>query len=144
VLGDVGSGEQVKFTVMRQDVAGPFAISAKLGAAFDQSFNWQFELPRVSTAQVGLESVGIETVPLSARAASQMAGKSGLLVVSIQPQTAAARSGLREGDLIESIDGRAVGAGPMPFAFEFSRQQKHVLSVVRNREKSQVELEASN
>ena len=143
-LGDVGSGEQVKFTVMRPDVADPFAISAKLGAAFDQPFNLQFELPRVSTAQMGLESVGIETVPLSARAASQMAAKSGLLVVAIQPQTAAARSGLREGDLIESIDGRAVGIGPMPFAFEFSRQQKHVLSVVRNREKSQVELEASN
>jgi len=143
-LGDVGSGEQVKFTVMRPDAVGPFAISVKLGAAFDQPFNWQFEMPRVSTAQVGLESAGIETVPFSARAASQMAAKSGLLVVAIQPQTAAARSGLREGDLIESIDGRAVGIGPMPFAFEFSRQKKHVLSVVRNREKAQVELEASN
>jgi S1-C subfamily serine protease len=143
-LGDVGSGEQVKFTVMRPDAVGPFAISVKLGAAFDQPLNWQFEMPRVSTAQVGLESVGIETVPFSARAASQMAAKSGLLVVAIQPQTAAARSGLREGDLIESIDGRAVGTGVMAFAFEFSRQKKHVLSVVRNREKSQVELEASN
>lgn len=143
-LGDVGSGEQVKFTVMRPDAVGPFAISVKLGAAFDQPSNWQFELPRVSTAQVGLESVGIETVPFSARAASQMAAKSGLLVVAIQPLTAAARSGLREGDLIESIDGRAVGTGPMPFAFEFSRQKKHLLSVVRNREKSQVQLEASN
>ncbi len=143
-LGDVGSGEQVKFTVMRPDAVGPFAISVKLGAAFDRPFNWQFEMPRVSTAQVGLESVGIETVPFSARAASQMAAKSGLLVVAIQPRTAAARSGLREGDLIESIDGRAVGTGVMAFAFEFSRQQKHILSVVRNREKSQVELEASN
>jgi S1-C subfamily serine protease len=144
LLGDVGSGEQVKFTVMRPDAVDPFAISVKLGAAFDQPFNWQFEMSRVSTARIGLESVGIETVPLSARAASQMAAKSGLLVVAIQPQTAAARSGLREGDLIESIDGRAVGAGAMAFAFEFSRQKKHVLSVVRNREKSQVELEASN
>jgi S1-C subfamily serine protease len=143
-LGDVGSGEQVKFTVVRPDTANPFAISVKLGAAFDQPFNWQFEMPRVSTAQVGLESVGIETVPFSARAASQMAAKSGLLVVAIQPQTAAARSSLREGDLIESIDGRAVGTGAMAFAFEFSRQKKHVLSVVRNREKSRVELEASN
>jgi S1-C subfamily serine protease len=143
-LGDVGSGEQVKFTVMRPDAVGPFAISVKLGAAFDQPFNWQFEMPRVSTAQVGLESVGIETVPLSARAASQMAARSGLLVVAIQPQTAAARSGLREGDLIESIDGRAVGIGAVAFAFEFSRQKKHVLSVVRNRERARVELEASN
>jgi S1-C subfamily serine protease len=91
-----------------------------------------------------LESVGIETVPLSARAASQMAAKSGLLVVAIQPQTAAARSGLREGDLIELIDGRAVGTGAMALAFEFSRQKKHVLAVVRNREKAQVELDASN
>jgi S1-C subfamily serine protease len=144
LLGDVGSGEQVKFTVMRPDAVGPFAISVKLGAAFDQPFNWQFEMPRVNTAQVGLESVGIETVPFSARAALQMAAKSGLLVVAIQPQTPAARSGLREGDLIEAIDGRAVATGVMPFAFEFSREKKHVLSVVRNREKSQVALEASN
>jgi len=143
-LGDAGSGEQVKFTVMRPDAVGPFAISVKLGAAFDQPFNWQFEMPRLKTVQGGLESVGIETVPLSARAASQMAAKSGLLVVAIQPQSVAARSGLREGDLIESIDGRAVGRGVMAFAYEFSRQKKHVLSVVRNREKSQVELEASN
>src|SRR5713101_6530588 len=144
LLGDVGSGEQVKFTVMRPDTVGPFAISVKLGAAFDQTFNWQFEMPRVSTAQVGLESVGIETVPLSDRAALQMAGKSGLLVVAIQRQTAAARSDLREGDLIEAIDGRAVATGLLPFAFEFSREKKHILSVARNREKSQVELEASN
>src|SRR5712692_1309170 len=144
LLGDAGSGEQVKFTVMRPDAAGPFAISVKLGAAFDQPFNWQFEMAPLKTAQGGLESVGIETVPLSARAALQMAAKSGLLVVAIQPQTAAARSGLCEGDLIESIDGRAVGTGLMPFAFEFSREKKHILSVVRNREKSQVELEASN
>lgn len=144
LLGDVGSGEQVKFTVIRPDAVGPFPVSVKLGAAFDRQFNWQFEMPRVNTAQVGLESVGIESVPVSTRAASQMAAKSGLLVVAIQPQSVAARSGLREGDLIEAIDGRGVGTGVMAFAFEFSRRKKHVLSVVRNREKSQVELEASN
>ena len=144
LLGDVGSGEQVKFTVLRPDTVGPFAISVKLGAAFDQPFNWKFEMPRLNTAQVGLESVGVESVPVSARAASQMAAKSGLLVMAVQPGSVAARSGLREGDLIESIDGRAVGGGATAFAFEFSRQKKHVLSVVRNREKSQVELEASN
>src|SRR5712692_10019584 len=144
LLGDVGSGEQVKFTVLRPDTVGPFAISVKLGAAFEQPFNWKFEMPRLNTAQAGLESVGVESVPVSARAASQMAAKSGLLVMAVQPGSVAARSGLREGDLIESIDGRAVGGGAMAFAFEFSRQKKHVLSVVRNREKSQVELEASN
>jgi S1-C subfamily serine protease len=144
LLGDAGSGEQVKFTVMRPDTVGPFAVSVKLGAAFDQPFNWPFEMPRLNTAQGGLESMGIESVPVSARAASQMAAKSGLLVVAIQPQSAAARSGLREGDLIESIDGRLVGGGFKLFAFEFSRQKKHILSVVRNREKSQIELEASN
>jgi S1-C subfamily serine protease len=144
LLGDLGSGAQVNFTVLRPNADGPIAVSVKLGAAFDQGLNWQLEMPRVSTAQVVLESVGVESVPVFARAASQMAAKSGLLIVTVRAESVAARSGLREGDLIESIDGRAVGRGVLPFAFEFSRQKKHVLSVVRNREKTQIELPASN
>lgn len=144
LLGDLGSGAQVNFTVLRPTAVGPVAVSVKLGAAFPQALNWQFEMPRVNTAQVGLEIFGIESVPVFARAASQMAAKSGLLIVTVRPQSVAARSGLREGDLIESIDGRAVGRGAMPFALEFSRQKKHLLTVVRNREKSQIELQASN
>jgi S1-C subfamily serine protease len=144
LLGDLGSGAQVNFTVLRPNADGPIAVSVTLGAAFDQGLNWQLEMPRVSTAQVVLESVGVESVPVFARAASQMAAKSGLLIVTVRAESVAARSGLREGDLIESIDGRAVGRGALPFAFEFSRQKKHVLSVVRNREKTQIELPASN
>jgi S1-C subfamily serine protease len=57
----------------------------------------------------------------------------------VQPESAAARSGIREGDVIESIDGRAVGrtAGTMAFA----RQKKHTVWIVRDREKKQIVLE---
>jgi S1-C subfamily serine protease len=144
LLGDVGSGEQVNFTVVRPDAVGPFAISVKLGAAFDQPFNWQFEMPPVPTPFNDLKRLGVETVALSPKSASQWGAKGGLLVVAVQPESVAARSSLREGDLIESIDGRSVSYGAWRFAFDFNQQKRHVLSVVRNHEKSQVELVTSN
>jgi serine protease Do len=144
LLGEAGGGEQVQFTLRRPDSPAPFAVSVKLGEAFDQAFKFKFDMPSVSTAQSSLESVGIETVALTPRAASQMAAARGLLVVAIAPDSVAARSGVREGDVIESIDDRPVGRGVWTFPSDFSRQKKHVLSLVRNRERTHVELEASN
>ncbi len=86
-------------------------------------------------------SVGIETVPLTIKAASIRAAKNGLLVVAVQPQSVAAQSGVREGDVIEAIDGHPVGRGV--FRFDLSPRRKHVLSLVRQREKTQVELSAT-
>ncbi len=63
-------------------------------------------------------------------------------MVAVQPESAAARSGIREGDLIESIDGRVLGRGRFPFyAFTFNPKEKHVFLLVRDREKKQITLE---
>ena len=59
-------------------------------------------------------------------------------MIAIEPESAAARGGLKEGDVIESIDGQPVGRGAWAYAYTFKRQDKHVLSVVRAKEKKQV------
>jgi S1-C subfamily serine protease len=140
ILTDAGSGEEVKFTVQRPQLKTPLSLDVRLGGAYQPSFEWQFEMPEFPKFSGGLKTLGVEAVALSTKSASQWGG-SGVLVVAIEPESAAARAGLREGDVIESIDGRPVGRGAWTFVYQFNRKEKHVFSVVREREKKQVVLD---
>ena len=140
LLGDAGSGAQVQFAVRRPGAASEVPVDVKLGGSFDPVFEWRFEMPPLQPPPVGLNPLGIETATLSWDSTSQLGAQTGLLVVAVQPESAAARSGIREGDVIESIDGRRVGRGT--WIFTFNRQKKHVFSVVRNREKKLIVVEA--
>jgi C-terminal processing protease CtpA/Prc len=113
----------------------------KLGGSFDQFFKYRFELPVIARNLSGLDGLGVETIALSTKNLSQLGAENGLLVIAVAPESIAARSGMREGDVIESIDGRSLGPGARAKGFEFNRRQRHVLSLVRNREKKQVVLE---
>lgn len=132
LLGEAGSGKQVKFWVRRPSSPMPLPVDVKLGGSFDPLFRWRFEMPMVAARENGLERFGAETMALST---------GGLLVVAVQPESVAARGGILEGDLIESIDGRILGRGAWASGLEFSRDKKHVLSLVRKREKKQIVLE---
>jgi S1-C subfamily serine protease len=140
MLTKAGTGEEVRFTVQRPKASAPVSLDVTLGGAFQPVFEWQFEMPVVPRLPGGLKTFGVEAVALSSKSAPQWGGF-GLLVVAIEPESAAARSGLKEGDVIESIDGRPVGRGAWTFAFQFNRKEKHVLSVVRERAKRQVVIE---
>ena len=142
LLGDAGSGAQVQFAVRRPGSPSDVPVNVKLGGSFDPVFEWRFEMPPIQPSAVGLKSLGIETATLSPKSVAQVGAQTRLLVVAVQPESAAARSGIREGDLIESIDGRVLGRGRFPFyAFTFNPKEKHVFLLVRNREKKQVTLE---
>jgi len=140
MLTKAGSGEEVRFTVQRPKGTAPLSLEVRLGGAYQPVFEWQFDMPVLPRSPGGLKTFGVETVAMSSKSASQRGGN-GLLVVEVEPESAAARAGLREGDVIESIDGRLVGRGGWTFAFPFNRKEKHVLSVVREREKKQVVIE---
>ena len=132
LLGKAGSGEQVQFTIRRPASPSPFEVPVTLGSSFAPAFEWGV-FPDPTTPFLGLERWGIQTLGLG------FAARNGLMVVAVQPESAAARSGLREGDVIESVDGHAIGrsAGTMAFG----GQRKHTIAIVRDREKKQIVLE---
>lgn len=141
LLGEAGSGQQVEFMVWRASSPSPLSIDVKLGGSFGQIFKYRFELPVPAANLTGLEGLGVETIAVSTKNLSQLGAENGLLVIAVEPESIAARSGMREGDVIESIDGRILGPGARAAGFEFNRRKKHVLSLVRGREKKQVILE---
>ena len=141
MLRQAGTGEDVKFTVERPNMKTPMTLEVKLGGAFQPEFEWKFEMPEMPKIKIGgLEDLGVEAVPLSTKSATQW-GSQGVLVVSVEPESAAGRAGLKEGDVIESIDGRTVGRGAWTYVFTFNKKEKHTLSVVRAKERKQIVVE---
>ncbi len=141
LLTEAGSGKEVQFLVRRPNSPSPLPIDVKLGGSFDPTFRWRFEMPMITTRLNGLERIGLETMALSSNVASQLGAQGGFLVLAVRPESSAARGGVREGDVVESVDGRILGRGAWASSFEFNRQKKYVLSLVRKREKKQVVLE---
>jgi len=141
LLGDAGSGQLVQFMVRRPSAPTAFPIDVKLGGSFDQFFKYRFDFNVMAAKVTGLEGLGVETMVISAKSLLQLGAENGVLVVAVEPESIAARSGLKEGDVIESIDGRALRHGALTVVAQFNRQKKHVLSLVRKREKKQVILE---
>jgi serine protease Do len=138
MLTEVGMGEDVKFTVERPNVKVPLTFQLKLGGAFQPSFERKFDLPEMPKLRMGgLKNLGVEAYTLSSKSVSQW-GVSGILVVSVEPESAAAKAGLKEGDVIESIDGRPVGRGTWTYMYPFNKKEKHTFSVVRAKEKKQI------
>lgn len=141
MLTNAGMGEDVKFTVERPNVKTQLTFNVKLGGAFQPSFEWKFEMPAMAKMKMGgLKNLGVEAYTLSSKSASQW-GVSGILVLSVESDSAAAKAGLKEGDLIESIDGRPVGQGTWTYVYPFNKKEKHTFSVVRAKEKKQIVVE---
>lgn len=140
-LRQAGPGEEVKFTVERPNMKTPMTFEVKLGGAFQPDFDVKFEWPEMPKMRIGgLKNLGVEAVPLSTKSAMQF-GSQGVLIVSVEPDSAAGRAGLKEGDVIESIDGRPVGRGAWTYVFTFNKKEKHTFSVVRAKERKQIVVE---
>ena len=133
LLGKAGSGEEVQFTVKRPNDPNPFEVPVKLGSSFAPAFEWSFPFANTATAFRGFEHWGLQTLQWG------LGARNGLIVMSVKPASAAARSGLREGDVIESIDGHLIGHGV--WTMSFTQQKKHTVAIVRDREKKQIVLE---
>ncbi len=99
-------------------------------------------MPKIATPRSAFQKFGLETMALSRKSAMQLGAQGGLVVVSVKPKSAAERAGLKEGDVIESIDGRTIHAGTFLNQSTLDNQKKHVVYVVRDREKKQFVLES--
>lgn len=87
---------------------------------------------------------GLETVMLSTKAAAHLGARSGLLVVFVEPESAAARAGLRVFDVIESVEGKPLGRTPLSGALSLGNPQKLSLVVVRDHQKVEITLQQKN
>ena len=144
LLGEAGTGERVEFTVKRPDTAAPFSVPVTLGGSF-APLEMNFEMPRIPRAPfMDLQTFGLQTWPLTPQAALRMGAQNGLLVLMVQTDGAASKGGVREGDVIESIDGRALRGETWIVNPAFRQQKKHTLTIVRNREKKQIVVETND
>jgi len=139
LLGDAGSGVAVHFTIRRPDIQAPFSVPVTLGRSFGPMFEWHFEIPRMTTFFT-FGALGLETMELTPKAAATLGAQRGVIVVSVLPESAAARGGVREGDVIESFDGRIADRLAMA-ALPAGTQKKHTLWIVRAGEKKKLQVD---
>ncbi|HUQ33727.1 MAG TPA: PDZ domain-containing protein [Pyrinomonadaceae bacterium] len=84
---------------------------------------------------------GLETVTLSAKAAAHLGARGGLLVVFVDPESAAARSGLRVFDVIESVEGKPLARASLSALLSSANPKRLTLGIVRDHGKIQVTLQ---
>jgi len=135
LLVEAGSGRQIQFTVRRPNALEPFSVPVTLGGSFAPIFERRMEFTWMPTPFFGLQQIGIQTMALMPR---------GFIVLAVQPESAAARGGIREGDVIEAIDGKTLTPEVWAFSQQFASEKKHTLSIVRAREKKQIVIEAND
>jgi len=134
-LEQAGPSSSVEFTVARPDRPAEEPLNVKLRGILDQSFRFNWGPRFTSRRGFSLLDQGIETIALKPLVALQLGTTAGLLVVYVDPVTAAFEAGLEPGDVIQSINGKPVWTfRTMPqfdtYTFEVVRKkQKFVVKV---------------
>lgn len=94
--------------------------------------------PAKRVASGPFAAYGIETVTLNAKDAARLGARGGVVVVAVHTDTPAARSGLRIGDIIEQVDGRAITgedqaiSSPAPITLGIVRDAQHLTIKLTN------------
>ena len=134
-LEQAGPSSSVEFTVARPDRPMEEELNVKLSGMLDRSFNFNWRPRFPSTGGFSLIDQGIETIALKPMVASQLGTTAGLLIVYVDPVTAAFEAGLEPGDVIQTINGKPVTAfrtAPKAelYTFEIVRKkQKRVVTI---------------
>jgi S1-C subfamily serine protease len=145
MLNEAGGGTSVKFTLLQPGELAPRAVNITLSEALNPIRAMDMSETSATTHVVldPLFAHGAETFTLSPQAAARFGAGGGLLVVFVRPESPAASSGLRTGDVIESVDGQMINAAS-PFVFSAQRGATMTLSIVRNRQKLSINLQSDN
>ena len=135
-LEQAGPSSSVEFTVARPDKPAEEPVNVKLSGMLDPSFAFNFRNRVATTKGFSLLDQGIETVALRPPVASQLGTTAGLLVVYVEPRTAAADAGLQAGDVIQTINGKPVSTfkeattPPVSFTFEVVRKKEKLVVTI--------------
>lgn len=120
----------------------PIAISVKLNFSFKMETLMQ-NFPKAWPAPFApLNARGIETIPLATTTAVKRGARRGVLVVAVLPASPAQRAGLREGDIIEAVNGKQLTSTAQTHTL-LSGDASLALSVTRNGQKLIINLPAS-
>jgi serine protease Do len=130
LLDQSGPSGSVRFSVARPERSTPEAVSVKLSESLDPNLSSTIDgrSPRALLDQ------GIETIALKPAVASRLGATAGLLVIYLQPSTAAFKAGLRPGDVIEAIDGKQVSSFHRPILLSGPAGVRHTFHIVRNKQ----------
>jgi S1-C subfamily serine protease len=129
-LDQAGPSNLVQFTVARPDRPAEEPLSVKLSGMLDPAFSFHFRTRLATTKGFSLLNQGIETIALKPAVAMQLGITAGLLVVYVDPVSAAFDAGLEPGDVIQSIDGK-----PPQFFKPVTLPASLKIQIVRNKEK---------
>jgi S1-C subfamily serine protease len=136
-LEQAGPSSSVEFTVARPDRPAEEELNVKLSGMLNPTFSFNLRNWPASKQGFSLIDQGIEVIALKRSVAMQLGTTAGLLVVYVEPFTAAFDAGLQPGDVIQSINGK-------PAASFKPTAQSSLLTfeIVRNKEKVVVKLPA--
>jgi S1-C subfamily serine protease len=118
----------------------PLEVSIKLGEAMNpaRAMKLAEAYAAVGTNGPAPFTLGIEVVALSAKAASHLGARGGMLVVFIEPESNAARAGLHVFDVIESVNGKPLNQTTRPISTLAGDARQITLGIVRDRQKVEV------
>jgi len=135
----------------------PFKLSSLhkplVPIAVPVNFNFSFKLPSADFQYFSAPQArkpahadpfagrGMETIPLAATAAERRGARAGLLVISVAPSSDASVAGLREGDVIETVNGRLL-ALPSRTDASFAPDTSLSLGIVRRGQRLSISLPA--
>ncbi len=137
-LEQAGPSNLVEFTVLRPNRPVEEELNVKLSQMLEPTFSFNLRTSLSPLKGFSLLDQGIETIALRPPVATQLGTTAGLLVVYVDPVTAAFEAGLQPGDVIQSINGKSVSVfktDPKPASYTFE--------VVRKKEKLVVTIPAT-
>jgi S1-C subfamily serine protease len=143
MLDEIGKGTPIRLTVLRPDADAPREAVVHLGETVNRAMATEVAEARAGHAPASDPFIarGAETIPLSEKAASNLGAQGGRLVVFVRSDSAASRSGLRAGDIIESVGGKPLskmGARP---SFILNGTAQLTLGIVREGRKLNITLQ---
>jgi S1-C subfamily serine protease len=143
LLKEAESASPLRFMVLRPDVGAPRTLMVKLNEAMNPATAMETAEARAGHGQAADPFIvrGAETITLSPKSAFNLGAQTGRLVVFVQPGSAASRSGLRAGDVIESLDGRSLTDTGAHLSSSLNGSTQLSLGVVREGQKLKVILQ---
>jgi serine protease Do len=134
-LEQAGPTTNVEFTVARPDLPTEQEISVRLTASPNSLFTRNLLAPTPSPRERWLADQGIETIALRSAVATRLGASSGLLIVYVEPSTAAFQAGLLPGDVIQTINGRPAMVASRNLISSSSSGSALTFEIIRNKQK---------